>query len=165
MVIAMEISETSRRVRRLASIGAWCFVVIGVGHLLIMALSAVRGGTPAVQHARDAMRATPVSLLGLDRNMLQLYLGFSAATALLAIGTGVVNLAAVRLAPEVLVRGTALLWINLVLAVLVLAVSILAFPWPPIAALTVAVAAYGRALAVRRAEPAARSRPMSPAAP
>jgi hypothetical protein len=155
MVIAMGISETGRRVRRLADIGAWCFVVIGVAHLFIMALSAVRGVTPAVQHTRDAMRATPVSLLGLDRHMLQLYLGFSAAMALLAIGTGVVNLAAVRLAPEVLVRGAALLWINLVLAVFVLAVSILAFPWPPIVALAVAVAAYGRALAVRRAEQAA----------
>jgi hypothetical protein len=145
------------RGRRLFEIGAWCFVVVGSAHLLIMALSTMRDPTADARRAHDAMRAATVSMFGLDRDVNQLYLGFSGAMGLLAIGIGVLSLAAARQVPQLLTRARALVWIDLILALVLLAVSILAFPPPPIVALTVAAAAFGLALATERTVPATES--------
>jgi hypothetical protein len=137
-----------RRVHRAVKFGAWCFLVVGVLHLAVMAASAVQTPTAAEQSALDAMDAVPVTLLGITRDMATLYYGFSATMAVVAIGYGVINLLVARLAPEVLVRGTALLWTNLVVAAAALLVASLAFPAPPIVALAAAFAAYVYALVV-----------------
>jgi hypothetical protein len=142
------------RGRRLFEIGSWCFVVVGSGHLLIMALSAMRGPTAEVRRAHDAMRAATVSMFGLDRDVSQLFYGFSGAMGLLGIGIGVLSLVAARQVPQLLTRGRALVWIDLVIALVLLAVSILAFPPPPIVVLAVAAVAFGLALASGRAVPA-----------
>jgi hypothetical protein len=142
------------RSRRLFEIGSWCFVVVGSAHLLIMALLTMRDPAADARRAHDAMRAATVSMFGLDRNVDQLYYGFSGAMALLAIGIGALSLTVARQVPQLLTRGRALVWIDLVLALVLLAVSILAFPPPPIVALTVAAAAFGLALATGRRVPA-----------
>ena len=137
-----------RRVHRAVTFGAWCFLLVGVLHLAVMAASAVRTTTAPTQRALDAMHAVPVTLLGINRDMAMLYYGFSATMAIVAIGYGVINLMVARLAPGVFVRGTALLWANLVVAAAALLVAALAFPAPAIVALAAAVGAYVYALAV-----------------
>jgi hypothetical protein len=137
-----------RRVHRAVTFGAWCFLLVGVLHLAVMAVSAMGSTTAPTQRALDAMHAVPVTLLGISRDMATLYYGFSATMAVVAIGYGVINLMVARLAPEAFVRGPLLLWANLVVAAAALLVAILAFPIPPVVALTAAVGAYVYALVV-----------------
>jgi hypothetical protein len=137
----------NRRIRRLFGFGVWCFIVVGSAHLLIMALSTVRGASAERRHAQDAMRAVPITMLGLTRNLEQLFTGTGVTMGLLAVGIGVLSLVAVRQAPELLTGRRAVIWVDLVAALVLLPVSILAFPPPPIIALTAAAVAFGLALA------------------
>jgi hypothetical protein len=135
------------RVRAAFLAGSWCLVALGGGHLTFMATTLVHGSGGQEQRTLQAMAATAASsLLGIPRNLLALFYGFSAAMALLAMAVGAVNLAAERLAPEVLTRGTGLLRLDLAVSLLALAVSVLAFPAPAVAILTLACAAYTAAL-------------------
>lgn len=135
-----------RRVRRPVVVGAWCFVIVGTAHLLVMLGSVVAGPGVASDKALDAMRVAQSSLLGIDRNMQAMYYGFSALMALLAISYGLLNLAVVRLAPAVFVSRRSLLGMNLTTGVCSLGVAVLAFPLPAIAVLGIAVAAFAWAL-------------------
>jgi hypothetical protein len=136
--------------QRLSRFGAWCFIVVGATHLLIMAVTVLGPPDAAAQRALDAMAGVPTTLPGIRTDMAQLYYGFSVAMALLGLGFGLLNLVVLRLAPGILVRGTALLWVNAGVAALLLAVAVLAFPVPPIVATAAALAAYGWALALTR---------------
>jgi hypothetical protein len=100
------------------------------------------------------MAAVPTTLPGIRSDMAQLYYGFSVAMALLGIGFGVLNFVVLRLAPGILSRGTALLWVDAGVSALLLAVAVLAFPTPPILATAAALGAYGWALAITRRSPA-----------
>jgi hypothetical protein len=82
--------------------------------------------------------------------MAQLYYGFGVAMALLAIGFGLLNLVVLRLAPGILGRSTALLWVNIAVSAPLLVVAVLAFPLPPILATAASLAAYVWALAMTR---------------
>jgi hypothetical protein len=130
--------------------GAWCFIVVGVTHLVVTGVGTLGPPDPATEHAFDAMRSVPTTLPGTPSDMAQLYYGFSAATALVGIGFGLLSLVALRLAPDILVRGTPLLWVDAGVSALMLAVAVLAFPAPPILAFAAALAAYGWALAMTR---------------
>lgn len=136
--------------RRLFRFGAWCFIVVGVTHLILTGVAALGAPDPAAQRAFDAMRAVPTTLPGIRGDMARLYHGFSAAMALLGIGFGLLNLLVLRQAPQIVVRGTALLWVDAGVSALLLAVAVLAFPTPPIVATAAALAAYGWALALTR---------------
>jgi dipeptide/tripeptide permease len=136
--------------QRLVRLGAWCFIVVGVTHLVLTGIAALDTPDPATQRALDAMRAVPTTMPGIRSDMAQLYYGFGVAMALLGIGFGLLNLVVLRLAPDILVRGTALLWLDAGVSALLLAVALLAFPAPPIVAATAALAAYGWALAITR---------------
>jgi dipeptide/tripeptide permease len=136
--------------QRLFRFGAWCFIVVGFTHLLITGVATLGAPDPATQRAVGAMRAVPTTLPGIRSDMAQLYQGFSAAMALLGIGFGLLNLVVLRLAPDILVRGTVLLWVDAGVSALLLAVAVLAFPAPPILATAAALAAYGWALAITR---------------
>lgn len=134
---------------RLFSIGAWCFVVVGVAHLLVQ-VGALAGSRPAtLRVALDEMAHASSSLLVLDRSLLQLFYGFSVTMGLLALGLGILDLVVARQAPHLVTRGRAVLATNLALSAPVLAVSVLAFPEPPIVALAIATAAFALALAIR----------------
>jgi hypothetical protein len=127
--------------------GVGCVVLVGSAHLLIMALSAVSGVSEERRQARQAMRAAPVTMFGLSRDMYELFTGANAAMGLLAIGIGVLSLVAVRQAPHLLTGSRAVIWVNLGTTSVLLVVSILAFPPPPIVALAAATVAFGLALA------------------
>jgi hypothetical protein len=132
-------------------LGAWCFIVVGGTHLVVMGVDALGSPDPAAQRALDAMGGVSTTLPGIRSDMARLNYGFGVAMALLGIGVGVLNLlVVVRLAPGILVRGTALLWVDTGISALLLTVSVLAFPAPPIVATTAALAAYGWALAIIR---------------
>jgi len=150
-----------RRIHRAVKFGAWCFLLVGVLHLAVMAASAMRTTSAPTQRALHAMHAVPVTLVGITRDMAMLYYGFSATMAVVAIGYGAINLIVARLAPEVFVRGTAMLWANLVVAAAALLIAALAFPAPPIVALAAAVGAYAYALVVA----GRRSRDLHPTRP
>jgi hypothetical protein len=140
----------SRRVRRLHTFGIGCIVTVGVAHLLIMALSTVSRAPEGERHARQAMRAAPITMFGLSRNMNELFNGANAAMGLLAVGIGVLSLVAVRQAPHLLTGRRAVIWVDLGSVLVLLVVSILAFPPPPIVALAAAAVAFGLALAAPR---------------
>jgi hypothetical protein len=142
------------RVQRLVRLGAWCFIVVGVTHLVLTSIAALGTPDPATQRALDAMRAVPTTLPGIRSDMAQLYYGFGVAMALLGLGFGLLNLVVLRLAPGLLIAGTALLWLDACVSALLLAVAVLAFPAPPILATAAALAAYGWALAITRRSPA-----------
>jgi hypothetical protein len=136
--------------QRLFRFGAWCFIVVGAAHLLVMAVTVLGPPDPAAQRALDAMAGVPTTLPGTRSDMAQLYYGFSVAMALLGLGFGLLNLVVLRLAPGILNRGMALLWVDAGVSALLLVVALLAFPAPPIVAATAALAAYGWALAITR---------------
>jgi hypothetical protein len=136
--------------RRLFHVGAWCFITVGATHLVLTAVDALGAPDPATQRALGAMRGVPTTLPGIRSDMAQLYYGFSTAMALLGIGFGLLNLVVLRQAPDILVRGTTLLWMDAAVSALLLAVAALAFPAPPILATAAALAAYGWALAITR---------------
>ncbi|MFE2292975.1 hypothetical protein [Streptomyces sp. NPDC059452] len=129
--------------------GAYGFVLLGVGHLALSAVAASADRTPE-QHAADtAMRESTFALLGLERTVLDVTTGMSIAMALFSITCGLLILAAVRHAPELVRRRTAFGWIALAVSLAVLATAVLLLPPPPIAVLTVASCAF--ALSLRRA--------------
>jgi hypothetical protein len=143
-------SDSPPRVQRLVRFGAWCFIVVGGTHLVLTGIAALGTPDPAIQRALDAMRAVPTTLPGIRSDMAQLYYGFGVSMALLGLGFGLLNLVVLRLAPGLLIAGTALLWVDAGISALLLAVAVLAFPAPPILATAAALAAYGWALAITR---------------
>ncbi len=145
-------STTARDLRtRLFRIGAWCFVVVGLAHLLVQ-LTALAGSRPAtVQRVLDVMAHTSTSLLVLDRSLGQLFYGFSVTMALSVLGYGILNLVVASRAHHLVAEGRLVPAMNLALSALALVVSVLAFPEPPIAALAVATAAFAATLLVRPA--------------
>jgi hypothetical protein len=70
--------------QRLFRLGAWCFIVVGATHLLVMAVTVLGPPEPAAQRALDAMAGVPTTLPGVRTDMAQLFYGFSVAMALLA---------------------------------------------------------------------------------
>ena len=136
----------SSRAQVLFQVGAWAWVVTGIGHLAITAVLLGRPATPAAETAvLDAMRAHRMTMMGLSRDLLGLFRGFSVAMGLvLALHGAVCVLAAPALAalPAVVALNAAVS-----LALLVLAVR--ALPPPPIVTLLVATACFGAALVVR----------------
>jgi len=141
------IPRRGARVRAYFLGGSWCLVVLGAGHLAYLAAALVQGPAGDERLTLQTMAETASSsLLGIPRNLLTLFYGFSAAMALLAMAVGAVNLVAERLAPEVLTRRTGLLQLDLAVSVLALMTAVLAFPPPAVAILTLACTAYTGAL-------------------
>ncbi|MEU8238255.1 hypothetical protein AB0C07_08425 [Actinoplanes missouriensis] len=126
--------------RRAARIGAWALVATGALHLLVVAAGAAVTASPAEQAARRTMAATPVAIAGIERDLWQLYLGFSLAMALFIIGLGALNLIVLRHEPP---RAGILLTLAVVLGAL--ALSVLLLPPPPIVLLTISGAAFAYA--------------------
>ncbi|WP_437665611.1 LIC_13387 family protein [Sorangium sp. So ce1182] len=125
--------------------GAWAWVVTGLGHLAITALLLGRPATPAAETGLlGAMRAHRMTRMGLSRDLLGLFRGFSVAMGLvLALHGAVCVLAAPALAalPAVVAR-------NAAVSLTLLAIAVRAFP-PPSVTLLVATACFGAALVGR----------------
>ncbi|WP_438017238.1 LIC_13387 family protein [Sorangium sp. So ce315] len=92
-----------------------------------------------------AMRAHRMTMMGLSRDLLGLFRGFSVAMGLvLALHGAVCVLAAPALAAL-----PAMVALNAAMSLALLAIAVRAFPPPPIVTLLVATACFGAALVVR----------------
>lgn len=129
-------------------VGAYGYVVLGVGHLALSAVMASAARTPEQRTADTALRESAFTLLGLERSTLDVTHGMSIAMALFAVTCGLLMLAAVRHAPGLVQRRTAFVRVPLVASLTALGAALLLLPVPPIAVLTVTSCAF--ALSLRR---------------
>ncbi|MDX3339648.1 hypothetical protein PV409_16910 [Streptomyces sp. ME02-6979.5a] len=129
-------------------IGAYGFVVLGAGHLVFTAARASATPTPEQRTADTAMRESTFTLLGLERTALDVTHGMSIAMALFAIACGLLMLAAVRHAPDLVRRRTAFGRVSLVASLAAFGLALLLLPAPPIVILPVTSCAF--ALSLRR---------------
>ncbi len=152
----MSVTDTARTICRVDSvrpfaIGAGGFVLLGVGHLAFATVAALSTQTPQQHATETVMRESTVTLLGLERTVLDVFDGLSITMALFAVACGLLTLAAIRHAPTLVQRRTAFGWITLAVSLAALAVSVQLLPPPPIVVLTVTSCAF--ALSLRRATP------------
>ncbi|MFF7011024.1 hypothetical protein ACFY9Y_15040 [Streptomyces fimicarius] len=129
-------------------IGAYGFVVLGAGHLVFTAAGASATPTPEQRTADAAMRESTFTLLGLERTALDVTHGMSIAMAFFAIACGLLMLAAVRHAPDLVRRRTAFGRVSLVASLAAFGLALLLLPAPPIVILPVTSCAF--ALSLRR---------------
>ncbi|MFD4020350.1 LIC_13387 family protein [Streptomyces sindenensis] len=94
------------------------------------------------------MRESTFTLLGLERTALDVTHGMSIAMALFAIACGLLMLAAVRHAPDLVRRRTAFGRVSLAASLAALGLALLLLPAPPIVILP--VTSYAFALSLRR---------------
>lgn len=133
------------------TVGAYGFVILGIGHLALSTVTALAAQTPQQRATDAAMQESTFTLLGLERTALDLFTGMSIAMALFSLTCGLLILAAVRHAPALVQRRTAFGWIALATSLAVLAISLVLLPPAPISVLTVTSCAF--ALSLRRAAP------------
>ncbi|MCC8476918.1 hypothetical protein LMJ41_03255 [Streptomyces globisporus] len=128
--------------------GAYGFVVLGVGHLAFVAATASATPTPEQRRADTAMRESTFTLLGLERTTLDVTHGMSIAMAFFVVACGLLMLAAVRHAPDLVRRRTAFGRVSLAASLAALGLALLLLPAPPIVILP--VTSYAFALSLRR---------------
>ncbi|MFF5637022.1 hypothetical protein [Streptomyces sp. NPDC012825] len=137
------------------TVGAYGFVLLGVGHLALSAATALTAPTPQQRETDRAMRESAFALMGLERTTLDLFNGLSVAMSFFGITCGLLILAAVRHAPALVRHRTAFGWTALAASLAVLAVSVLLLPPPPIIVLTLTSCAFALSMS-RAAPPSAR---------
>ncbi|WP_327250496.1 LIC_13387 family protein [Streptomyces sp. NBC_01244] len=130
-------------------VGVGGFLLLGTGHLALAAAAAWADPTPQQEASSAAMRATSMTLMGLERTTLEVVHGMSSAMALFVISCALLALFAARHSPALIERRTAFGWTLLAASLVGLAVSALFLPPPPIIVLTVTSCAF--ALSLRRA--------------
>lgn len=143
------------RALALFRVGAWAWIVTGVGHLVITVVMALRPEDPAAARALAAMREYSVEVAGVRRSLRDIDLGMSLAMTAGMIFGGLVCLLVARSAPELLARP--LVGLALAGSLVMLGLSVWLMPTPPIVLFTVAGVAFGWALAVVRPAPAAQA--------
>ncbi|MDX2389325.1 MULTISPECIES: hypothetical protein [unclassified Streptomyces] len=132
-------------------VGVGGFLLLGTGHLALAAATAWGNQTPQEEASSAAMRATTMTLLGLERTTLDVVHGMSSVMALFVISCALLSLFAARHSPTLIERRTAFGWTLLAASLVGLAISALFLPPPPIIVLTVTSCAF--ALSLRRAAP------------
>ena len=141
---------TPRAIGRPFTVASWSLVALGGAHLSFMVIALLKAPPAGELMAREAMAAvTAAPVLGVPRNMLGLFYGFSAAMGLLTAAFGAINIVVYRVDPAVVLRSSAILATDTVVCVAAVAVATAAFPSPAIIALTLACLGYGWALAAR----------------
>ncbi|GAB2967207.1 LIC_13387 family protein [Saccharothrix stipae] len=147
----------SRRALTAFRIGAWAWVVTGVGHLAISVALALRPQEPAAARALAAMREYHTEIAGVRRSLRDLDQGMSLVMAAALIFGGAVCLLVARSAPDLVTRSRSLSGLCLAASLVVLGLSSLLLPAPPIALFAVAGVTFGWALWNARTAPAALS--------
>ncbi|MFJ6797308.1 hypothetical protein [Streptomyces sp. NPDC091268] len=132
-------------------VGVGGFLLLGTAHLAFDAAAVWGEPTPQQEASAAALRASSVTLLGLERTTFEVVHGMSSAMALFVIACAVLALFAVRHSPALIERRTAFGWTLLAASAIGLAISALLLPPPPIIVLTVTSCAF--ALSLRRAAP------------
>ncbi|MCI4065176.1 hypothetical protein MRQ36_22450 [Micromonospora sp. R77] len=134
-----------RRLSRAVGCSSWCLVTVGAAHLGVTLLARLTPPSPAERAALDAMRATPVRLLGTGHDLAALHQGFSLTMALLAVGYGLLTLAVRGAAPQAY-RDPRVTRLNAAVTGAASLIAVRAFPLPPVLLLGAAFAAQVRAL-------------------
>ncbi|OEJ30438.1 LIC_13387 family protein [Streptomyces subrutilus] len=132
-------------------VGAGGLVLLATGHLALAAAAAWGDPTPQQEASSAAMRASSMTLLGLERSTLDVVNGMSSVMALFVIACALLALFAARHSPSLVERRTAFGWTLLAVSLAGLAISALFLPPPPIAVLAVTSCAF--AMSLRRANP------------
>ncbi|MFZ3494865.1 LIC_13387 family protein [Streptomyces sp. 5.8] len=132
-------------------VGVGGFFFLGTGHLSLAAAEAWGDPTPQQEASSAAMRATSMTLLGLERTTLEVVHGMSSVMGLFVISCALLALFAARHSPALIERRTAFGWTLLAASLVGLALSALFLPPPPIVVLAVTSCAF--ALSLRRAAP------------
>ncbi|HLL67827.1 MAG TPA: hypothetical protein VK453_19245 [Micromonosporaceae bacterium] len=149
----------SHRALRPFRVGAWSWIITGVGHLMVVAGVALRPEDPAGARAMAAMREYTVQFAGVRRSLGDIDLGMSLVMATALIFGGVACLRVARAAPDLVTASRSLSGPALAASLVVLGLSLSLLPAPPIVLFSVASAAFGWALAAARPAPAVRPRP------
>lgn len=127
-------------------VGAWCWIVTGIGHLSVDALLSRASPSPEAARLNAAMRESVFAIGGIRRTSLDVVNGISIAMGLALVLVGVLFLMVARVASSAeQIRGGAAL--GLVASLVFLAVAAVLLPLPPIVTFTVASASFAIALA------------------
>lgn len=133
-------------------IGAWCFIVNGLGHLageVILALSP----DPANATLDAALRDHYLELFGQRRSFLDVELGIGLGMSLAMVLAGVLFLLVARLAGDATDRARRAACVGLAASLTGLVITVALLPPPPIILFALASLAFAAALIVRPARP------------
>lgn len=122
--------------------GAAGFILLGAGHLALTAAGELSEPTAQQQASSAAMRASTMTLLGLERSTFEIVHGMSLAMALFAIACGLLALTAVRHCPTLVQHRGAFGWIHLAASLVTLAIALVFLPAPPIIVLGMTSCAF-----------------------
>jgi len=127
--------------------GAWSWVVVGAGHVLIvLGLPFFRISKPADRALASQMRGHTVNFLGLRRSLLRLNWGYSVVMGVVAACFGALNLLLASAIPDVVERIPRVIQLDLAASLFGPVMSIRVFPPPPILAFGVASISFALAL-------------------
>lgn len=127
-------------------VGAWCWIVTGIGHMSLDALLSRAAPSPEAARLNAAMRENVFALGGIPRTSLDVMNGISITMGLALVLVGVLFLMIARAAGSAeRTRGAAALGLGASLACLAVAAVLL--PLPPIVTFTVASGSFAVALA------------------
>lgn len=140
-------------------VGAWCWLVTGIGHLIGEVLL-----RPPSSPAGAAMADHYVDMLGLRRSLMELMTGFGVAMGLAIALAGVLFLLIARLAADAPERARTAAFAGLAASAILLALALAVLPPPPIVTFTLASLAFAAALVVtpRRVRPGVARRGVRP---
>lgn len=150
------VGAVAHRALKVFRIGAWAWVVTGVGHLATAALLASRPEDPAAAPVLAAMREHGTEIAGIRRSLFELDRGMSFVMAAALVFGGVVCLLVARSAPDLVTRSRSLSALCLAASLVVLGLSLWLLPAPPVVLFTVAAVTFGWALSTARPELSAR---------
>ncbi|MET9226257.1 hypothetical protein [Lentzea sp. NPDC003310] len=125
-------------------VGAWAWIVTGVGHLSLMGVMELGDGNPADDRAVAAAEQVEFALGGIQRTLHEVNLGINFVMSIALVFGGLVCLVAAKAAPV----PRALAGLGLGTSLALLAVAVLLLPSPPIVLFAVASVAFGHAFAV-----------------
>ncbi|MEO7911189.1 MAG: hypothetical protein ABIV47_16210 [Roseiflexaceae bacterium] len=131
---------------RLYRIGAWLWIITGVGHNTIDVLARLFPSA-AKEPVRAALRNLPFELLGMSNNYYRLIMGFSLAMGTSIALAGVLFLLIAHLAADTAARARPACFVGLAASVGLFALSaiVLQLP-PPIVTFALASLAFAAAL-------------------
>ncbi|RKT54798.1 hypothetical protein C8E97_3447 [Saccharothrix australiensis] len=152
-----------RRVLTTFRIGAWSWVVTGVGHLALTAVAALGPGDPGEAGAVAAMRGYRPEIPGVRRSLYDLDQGMSLVMAVALIFGGLVCAHVARSAPDLVTRSRRLRTLALLASLAALGVSLWLLPAPPIALFTIATVTFAWSSATTTPPSPATTTPPSPA--
>ncbi|MBV7338980.1 hypothetical protein KFU94_64315 [Chloroflexi bacterium TSY] len=132
------------------NIGAWAMTLIGIGHILVMDIfRSIFIQIANREQVLTQMAESDVTIFGDHTNMLAAFNGFSLATAVGAVGFGVINLLFARAAYDAIARSRAILLLNMLVTLALLGVSIRSFWYGGDIAFGIAFVAFALAYVYR----------------